>query len=45
MHSGHIYYIYYWENETSLGATSQADLLSKINAIVNECTGSGGYTE
>lgn len=40
MYSGTIYSIYFWENETRLGATSAADLLSKIQELVG--TGGGG---
>lgn len=40
MYSGTIYSIYFWQNETNLGATSAADLLSKIQELVS--TGGGG---
>lgn len=40
MYSGTIYSIYFWQNETNLGATSAADLLSKIQELVG--TGGGG---
>jgi len=40
MYSGTIYSIYFWQNETNLGATSAADLLGKIQELVG--TGGGG---